>query len=304
MVARSNRTRRQSDRPSSSLWQVIVGFVAPTTTVTAILFYFGWVRASTTFGYFGVDVERTVGLSSSDYILRSSTVVFTPLAGLVLLALVILLGFRITDGYLVRPAHRRLLKQVSTGVAIAAAVFLLIAGVLLLRVSWLGGAPVVKPILLAVGALLAGYATHLRRLPGGPGRSRQSGGSALFRDLYRGTCVALLVLALFWATSILAYNQGLGVAHTIERTLINRTGVVVYSHDNLFISGRGINVVSLNPSSSTYRLRYTGLRLLARTADGGYLLLPRGWTHTDGNPVYVVSAADGIRVDLQTFPVD
>jgi len=33
-----------------SFWQVIGAFLAPTTTVTALLFYFGWVRASTTYG--------------------------------------------------------------------------------------------------------------------------------------------------------------------------------------------------------------------------------------------------------------
>jgi hypothetical protein len=99
-------------------------------------------------------------------------------------------------------------------------------------------------------------------------------------------------------------EQGLEAAHQLERNLDGTTGVVVYAHDRQHISGAGINVVALRTSEAAFRYPYTGLRLLGRSADGGYVLLPRWWTRTDGNPAYVLPAGSGIRVDLLALPLD
>jgi hypothetical protein len=62
-------------------------YLSQTFVVTGLLFYFGWVRASTTFAYFGIDVGA-LGLGSADYLLRSGTATFTPLLALALLVIV------------------------------------------------------------------------------------------------------------------------------------------------------------------------------------------------------------------------
>jgi hypothetical protein len=111
-------------------------------------------------------------------------------------------------------------------------------------------------------------------------------------------------VALFWATSILAREQGLQAARALERNLPSAIGVVIYAHDNQEIGGSGVKLVLLDPSSAPFRFRYTGLRLLSRAADGGYVLLPRGWTHTNGSPAYILEPNAGIRVDLQALPAD
>lgn len=288
--------------PSLSAWQVVGTFIAPTTTLTALLLYFGWIRASTTYGYFGIDVERTLGFSASDYVRRSSSVVFTPLAALVLISFAVLLSYQLAEAYLARREHSFLLRRITVGTTIAAAGFLLAAAILLLEIDLLAEVPLVTPLTLGIGALLAGYAAHLKGLAVGA-RHKSGAGRPLAEVLYFGLLGALLVLALFWATSIVARDQGLGVAHSIEGHLDERTGAVVYSHDILYISGPGVKFTALDPTNSAYRFRYTGLRFLARTADGGYVLLPRGWTHKSGNPVYVLPPG-GVRVDLQALPAD
>lgn len=301
--------RRRVSRPSRAssalppIWQVVGAFVAPTTAITALLYYFGWVRASTTYGYFGVDVERTLGFSAADYVRRSSTIVFTPLAGFTLLSLVILRGTHAVDQYLRQPVNHKHIAHVAHVASAAATLLLVTAAVLLKEPSWVAKTPLIKPLSLAMGATCATYSGHVRNLQA-DGQANSEAGQHLFAALYKGLLGGLIVLALFWATAIVALEQGLRAAHALERGLPAAPGVVVYAHDNQYITGLGVKYVSLDPANSAYRFRYTGLRLLARTADGGYVLLPRGWVHAYGNPAYVIPSNAGIRVDLQALPAD
>ena len=286
----------------SSFWRAVGTFIAPTTTVAALLLYFGWVRASTTYAYFGVDVERTLGLSASDYIRRSSTVIFTPFAVLLLITVAVLLGYRLADKYLTQPDHYQYLRRLAVGIGIVATAAMVIATIFVIDIDLFAKRPLVKPLSLGIAVLLASYASHLHGLVVDLPLTR-NGGRPMVTVLYLGVLGSLAMLALFWAASIVAVNQGRSVAHRIENDLNNRTGAVIYSHDILFISGPGVKFTVLDPTASAFRFRYTGLRFLARTADGGYLLLPRGWTHTNGNPAYILPLT-GIRVDLQALPAD
>jgi hypothetical protein len=300
--AKPKGLRARAD-PGTSTWQLLGAFLAPTTAVTAILYYFGWVRASTMYNYFGVDVSRTLGLSATDYVRNSSTVVFTPVAALLITALAFALASRVADRFLTRPNNAPRLRQLGYALPIVSAVLLVAAAVLLMHPDLVRTTPLIKPTLLALGSLLALYGAHIRSLIGRRQWQRQSKPD-LAVSLYRGIVWGMVVLALFWATSILARQQGLEAAHQLERDLDGATGVVVYAHDRQNISGAGINVVALGTSQSAFRYRYTGLRLLGRSADGGYVLLPRWWTHTDGSPAYVLPPSSGIRVDLLALPLD
>jgi len=59
-------------------WRLATIVASQTALLTAVLFYFGWARTSTTFAYFGVDVSL-LGFSTSDYLLRSVNSAFRPL---------------------------------------------------------------------------------------------------------------------------------------------------------------------------------------------------------------------------------
>ena len=60
--------------------------VAPTTLVTALAFYFGWVLTNSRASYFGIDASA-LGYSTQDYLLRSADALFVPLGSVFVLAL-------------------------------------------------------------------------------------------------------------------------------------------------------------------------------------------------------------------------
>jgi hypothetical protein len=66
-----------------STLETIGRIIAPITVITALLYYFGWIRTGAIFGRFGVD-QRVLAYSVDDYLLRSAGVAFRPLAFLLL----------------------------------------------------------------------------------------------------------------------------------------------------------------------------------------------------------------------------
>src|SRR6476646_4895122 len=71
-------------------WTKLLGIVAPTTMLTAVLFYFGYVSSRAKYEYFGLDVN-ILGLSTQEYIMRSGQTLFVPLLALILLGVVLLM---------------------------------------------------------------------------------------------------------------------------------------------------------------------------------------------------------------------
>lgn len=67
----------------------IVGVIASQAVlITAVLYYFGWVRTNGFLSYFGVD-PNMAGFSTADYVLRSISVAFAPLISAAFIALVL-----------------------------------------------------------------------------------------------------------------------------------------------------------------------------------------------------------------------
>jgi hypothetical protein len=59
--------------------------LAPTTVITALLFYFGWARTNALFGRLGID-QCALGFTVQDYLLRSVNSTFRPLSVVLLAA--------------------------------------------------------------------------------------------------------------------------------------------------------------------------------------------------------------------------
>jgi len=59
--------------------------LAPTTVITALLFYFGWAQTSALFGRLGID-QSALGFTVQDYMLRSVNSTFRPLSVVLLAA--------------------------------------------------------------------------------------------------------------------------------------------------------------------------------------------------------------------------
>lgn len=246
----------------------LVGLViAPTTLVTALAFYFGWVQTNARSSYFGIDASA-LGYSTQDYVLRSLNALFVPLGVLLLLALaaVVVHAFasrRLQDPRL-RPAAR---------VAVAAGALLFVFGV----VAILRPLSFSPPYLLAtaspaIGIALLAYGGHLLALTAPGGRARLPGPA---------TALVVLVIVLSAFATVARYADVLGGERAADVDIDARPRVTVYAPKDLAITVPGVVDERLSADDGAYRHRYSGLRLLIRS-DDKYFLLPEGWTRARG----------------------
>ncbi|WP_131803524.1 hypothetical protein [Pseudofrankia saprophytica] len=277
--------------------------LTPVSVAAALLTYFGYVRTTTVYSYFGVDVG-TLGFGTFDYVQRSPSVVFRPAALFLLGALGWYWLYRGMDILAGRPDAARYLRYVCavTPLLIAAGVTAAGFGALAAFVSPLPEQTrlplkqLLPPLALGIGVLLTTFGIHLRhRWIATPATFRQAD------TVQRGAAVGVLILAAFWAMGSYGALQGEAIAERMTQHLSNQTtGVVVYSRDRLYLSGYGTRMDLLDQPESAYRFRYSGLRLLVRTSKS-YVLLPMGWFRTSGAPVFVIPENSGIRVDYQAL---
>jgi hypothetical protein len=294
--------RAAAQRPGMGLERVVqvaTAIIAPTTVLTALLFYFGWIRTNALFQYFGVDAA-VLGFTTQDYLLRSTEALYVPLGTLLVVGLAGIWAHSQVEAWLAGRNRGGLPRR--TGLAVGAvgvvglALFARgVAGVAVPRLSRDGF--LVTPVCLGLGAILGAYAQWLwRRLRqpqgrGGASRPRWPGLVGL------GLVAMLVVLSLFWATTDYARAYGRGRAVAYARDLTVRPGVVVYSAERLFLQGPGVRESALPASEhARYRYRYSGLRLLTE-ARGRLFLLPAGWT-TAGGAAIALAADDQLRVEF------
>ena len=282
----------------SRLWKIVGQLVAPTTLVTVLLIYFGWVRTSVIYEVFGISYS-TLGLTVDDLLLRSVSTTFTPVA-LVLLLMVV-----------VRPAHIltvRLLGMnsmterlvpllVSVGGALATATGLLgFTRIVQYSVEW----PLV-PIGLGLGMLLFSYGAALRRATRSEVAADSPSGSATRSPdaqdlLQRVALAAVVLLSAFWALAVFAQLNGISAAEQIARQPRSLPGVVIYASNRLHLSGPGILESPLySDAEAMYRFRYDGYRLLLRSNEK-YFLLPLHWS--PGARAVVLADDASLRVEF------
>ncbi|WP_185748937.1 hypothetical protein [Humibacillus xanthopallidus] len=255
--------------------------------VGALLFYFGWARAASTFSYFGIELD-VLDLSFRDYVLRSVGSAYWPAA----MALVVVLF-----GLVVHQVLRQQQKSLVIGLpllvlgAIAVAVgAAAVAGIVIFRTAW----PVV-PVLLLSGSIVAAY--------GGWWLSRRSdertavgGGGPSAQGVVRAMVTMLILVLGFWTVSSYASYRGMQVAQDLAANLQGRPAVMLLSSKDLHITGAGTLGVEISDDSAQYRYCYTGLRLLIRSG-GRYILAPEEWRR-GRDPVIVVPDSSGVRFDF------
>jgi hypothetical protein len=275
-------------------WRAAGIVFSQTAVLTAVLFYFGWVRANATFDYFGVDVSL-LGFSTSDYLLRSINSAFRPLL-LTGLVAVVATGVHqavvaaVAGGSERSSGWARHVPVATGGIG----VILVAIGLSGIAASDLGGElGVWLPACLAMGFALLAYAElSWQRFPdrgaAAPAQPPQQLRSFLL--------VGLALMALFWTVALYADETGRRLARTITRDLASRTEVVIYATDRLALAGPGVQVADIRLPNSRYRYRYSGLRLLVRS-EGRHVLLPVGWTHGRGS-AYVLRDDGDVRLEF------
>ena len=266
--------------------------VAPTTAVTALLFYFGWSHAYYFFDYFGVH-STTLGLTTTDYLMRSQDGLFVPL---VVLAIVGLLAFRVH--HLIRrrvgadssnPRWRQISWTVTVIGAAAAA-----AGALSVVVDTpLNKRVAAAPLVLAVGVLLLAYAAYVRRSL----LARPDGGSPTGLTLAEWATIFVLVgLSLFWAANDYSAAVGRSRAAQFVAELPTYPNTILYSEKSLNIAAPGVTQTHCPGADAAYGYRYDGLKLMLQSGNQ-LVFIPAEWTPHDGVAV-VVPRSNAIRLQF------
>ena len=289
MSARADPSDGQgATRQSTSPLVRFMAFVAPTGILTGIFYYFGYVSARSFYGYFGISLS-TLNLPASHYFIQTTDAVFRPLATLAIISLAVLFAHQLLDSASRRTA-RLITWELILGSAALATVGL--AGLY----TGIGGAP--SAVSLALAVLFVEYSLWL-----GLQTSALSGWLTTLAqskaELRRGILLAIFLVAVFWAITDLAYNRGIQRARIVEETLPIQPQAVVYSAQQLFIPGAGVEMTRLPAAGEDgAAFRYNGLRPLIYANDR-WFLLPKGWKRDNGDTVVLLrDAPSQIRVDL------
>ncbi|MEX5270567.1 hypothetical protein [Kocuria sabuli] len=277
-------------------WVVLL--VPPTTLFTALAFWFGWTMTDSRSRYFGLDAS-TLEFTNTDYVLRSPDALIDPA---IFLAFSMLLGLSLHAGVL-RLLHGdadvRVVRLAATAsavlgfVAVALGVHSLLGDPLGLRQIRL----LLQPALLGGGALCTAYSYFVLVASTDRSNTRPSSGPAPAweRSLYL-TLASLVVLSLFWATTLYAQEEGEDMAEYIAEHLEEQPAVTVYSAESLAI-GSLASVDRNNASDARYRYKYSDLRLLVRSADK-FFLLPDEWNRDNGT-MLIIKDEPSIRIELK-----
>ena len=283
----------EPDLPSPRRALELVGLVvAPTTLVTALAFYFGWVLTNSRASYFGIDASA-LGYSTQDYLLRSADALFVPLGSVFSLGLggVWLHAFAVRQ--LNAPAARaRLRIAARTAIAVGGGLFALGAFAVFRPLSF-SAHYLFAPASPGIGIALLAYGLHLLdRVAAAerpPARPVPSAGPSIRATAL--TLVALLVvLSGFWTASRYADALGRGRAERLAAALHLRPQVTVFAPKRLALASGDV-VERRLASGGAYGYSYSGLRLLIRSG-GKYFLLPEGWTRARDNAIVLADSPD------------
>lgn len=267
--------------------------VAPTSAITALSYYFGWVRTSTQAELLGLD-DSLLGYSTQDYLLRSLSSMFAPLVVAVVVVFVGLTAHAGVAGW----AREQTPHRVGRLTALIAAL-----GLVALAVGVVGTqlqnpsdqVYVAAPVCVTLGIVLLSYAANLWRRFLIDQRHEERIASELtrYRVLVTASVVTLLLLSMFWSVSHYAVIKGHSLAATVEAA--KRPAVIIYSEKRLYLQPPVVET-QLDPHNAAYNYAYTGLKLLFRS-DKRYFLRP-----TDPDSPVNIILPDGLDIRLELFP--
>jgi hypothetical protein len=286
--ADSAGTRTRSVRALASF---LGAAAAPPALVVALAYYFAVKRQETLALHFGIDTS-VLGYSTQDYLLRGGdalflALLFASLTGLIAIAAHVALTRRAEATW---PAAW--LRATSLALEVTGAVLLVIGLVAVFEPLPLN--IVLRSLSFGGGMALLAYGVYFGGRVRGAGFFHQPDRREV--DPLLVTSLALIgvvvFLSVFWATKDLAQALGRGQARRLERSLLAQPGAIVYSERRLYLPG----VSEATLSGGGYRFRYTGLRLLVRSA-GKYFLIPDGWSRATG-VVVVLRDDESMRIEF------
>jgi hypothetical protein len=277
------------------LARVLGGVVAPTTLLTGLLYYFGWLHAYYLFGYFGVN-STTLGFGTVDYLMRSVDALYMPLTVASLAALLALWGNAALLPALragspaLRSHFLRAVTALGSALALAGGALTLLIG------GGSSGYAALAPVGFATGVVVLGYAVHMRRILRQAGQGTRAAGGWAGAAEWMITFF-LVAISLFTAASDYAGGVGVTRARQLMADLPYQPAVVLYSQHNLDLPPTGITETRCASDSADYRYRYDGLVLVLESG-GKYVLLPRQWTRDGRSAAILLAESDAIRLEF------
>lgn len=274
----------------SKAFAALGSVVAPTTLVTALLFYFGRLHATGYFGYFGVNFTA-IGLTPTDYLVRSADGLFIPVA---VGSAALLVGTVVDREIVVRrlgphPGTRRALSRACVAVGL---LLVLAAAVGVASPALFDGFEEWPGLFLAGGTLLGVYARRLARMA--PGR-RPTAVPLPAAAEWIGVFL-LVSVGLFWSVGNYAFLVGSGRGHDTLVVLGSWPDVTLYSAEGLHLTTPGVEETPCGPADKPTSYRTTGLKLILDSGER-YFLLPAGWTPDTGGAL-LVPKADDLRLQF------
>lgn len=264
----------------AGLSRVFGNVVAPTTLLTAVLYYFGYMHAWYFFGYFGLN-STMLGFSTIDYVMRSVDALSVPVTTAAILGLLALWGNALLVPRLRARRGRRASVRVIRGIAAGGVALAVVSIVLTFATSRSPGSLVaLAPVGFGLGVLVTAYAVHLHRVLAGR-RNREDAASGWARTAEWAIVFALVGISLFGAATDYASAVGQSRASHYAAELPFQPDVVLYSERNLELSQPGVTQIRCRDPKAAYQFRYDGLALLLESG-GKYVLFPREWTAGNG----------------------
>lgn len=254
---------------ATPLLKAVSGIASALALLTALLYYFGWVRSQSQARAFGADVS-VFGMTSPELVIRSADVLFMPLLGAALLVVLgIWLHLRLVRYAQTESGRPRALMVISC-LRWSWAVALVVAAALLAVNGDVGHQTL--PFLFAFGVGGTWYAQALKgRLDSTPSMP-----VGLFLAL-----AALMAISLFWMTERVATTQAEARVVEIQQDPESWLGpVAIFTQARLSTPGDGLAETALSSKEKDARYRYDGAYLLQRS--GGQLFLVTDWSGGKG----------------------
>jgi hypothetical protein len=263
--------------------KVLGTVVAPTTLLTALLFYFGLVEVDNLYRRLGVSAT-VLDLTLQDYLVQSADGLFVPAAIGAGAVLVAVWAHHALDGRLSDERGEAAVRAVTPAVAVTGLALLCVAVAGIRRPAVFTAVAELPGLCLVTGALALAFAARMLRRRQAPAAVLLVEWVALF---------AVVSIGLFWAVGNYAAGVGRARADQVVAELPGTADAVVFSAKSLALD---LPVTTCADAEGAYRFRYTGLKLVLRVGEQ-YLLLPADWTPETGRAVLLPRSAD-VRLEF------
>jgi hypothetical protein len=269
--------------------------IAPSTLIIALAYWFGWTLTNARSTYFGIDSSE-LGYSTVDYLLRSADAAFVPIAVVLLVILAAIIFHGAVRSSLAAGRRLRVIRRGAAGCAIAGSVLTFFGVWAMFKPLPVVTNYLVPPVILGLGPVLASYSAWTLRHVKAPADKRVGDVMPAWERVGYLTAALLALLGTFWASSLYAAALGVGRAEVLAADLSSQPAVTIYSVKDLSIDAAGVTVTEIAGSTTAYRFRYSGFRLLVYSA-GNYFLVNSEWSRQRGVTIVLADTPD-IRIEF------